>query len=1056
MPQKEKTRTLEDIFGKPKGVIAQAPSFIARAGTELFNKQIENISAFARGDISIGAVLQEVPSTTFGFAGGVVTGLKEIIQSPLRFATRTGLSGLEVVTRQPQTFVFESEEAKAFFGADRIETFQEQVTKGRELVRELGGTKQEETAIPISLIVAGGIVDFTGFGGGQKGAIKGIAKSNSPEVIAKILKKINVTDDIIVTASKKLATITDEKQITTALNQIADLQKTTKVTKPIADVPDVAEVFELKEIPDLIETGQRTLRTGKKVDGKAVTDNEKVIIRQEIANRKELLLKNRFITSEEALKLSKEEFVELAEKRELALVSKVGFSNVFEQTNQVIEKMVGSRKPQAVIDFYIKKYPALKGLSFESTGSGKSPFADITVGRGLVRGADDRFVFDKFNWAKVTIRANEDAPPFAIRHEIEHALDILFTKPSKEFTAFTQFRGGERDSFNRFLHKNFQFEFLYKQLRKGVEPKPLARKKIARDIASKELGMQAERVARDLKKLPKGTKRVDTNRFFTAKIVSGGGVEFIERKGKSIEVHPEFDTFVFKDGNVWNVSEGISGAKIAEGVTQKEAIENATKAFTKENIAKGKTIIQRQIGKGEVSPAFTLTKPISEKLPEIKPETIKAIGKQEADLAKERVKQIKEAPAQVRTQTTTEGAIPLGKNVSIDIPKNTFFDKSLRKIQGTRPFTALQETVQNNWTRVKKLMEQEGVVFTDKSNPYQKQQLFHGVVGSMQDDLEKRFLKLNGDIVKFAKASKIEPSIFRKDVNNFLLARHTPERNLALGKPKASGITNAEAENLLKKIGELPYSKEVKEIANQLQEVNNEVLNILLEGEVISKELFETLRQRYPNHVPLQRILETDTDDVMIEILGTKGFKVEGTGIKRAKGSEREIRDIQGNILANYKESIIRAEKNKVNLATVQLARENNFFGGTMQDLKPRAIGKDFKGNIITERIDDPLVLAYREKGQQKYLKIIDPQLSKAFQSVNVEQLPALIRGIAVYTRFVAGLATRFNVEFALGNIIRDTQDLFVNLFSMQGGKSATKAVGRVPKSAGSCSTFTD
>ena len=426
-----------------------------------------------------------------------------------------GKSFLEGVGFDPNQSTPELE--KKLFGRE-TGTLQQLSKEAGELVEEAGGSETEKKIAITAAFIGGFFLESpVGLPKSFKPVATALIKELTEEGIEKILKKEfkELPDEFLAKVRGPLAAAKTEKDIEKILRgdiPTAPVRATAPELEPLAQearkfktaeefveaqelkakAPQKLppEFFELKKIPDLIEEGQRTLRTGKKVDGKSVTESERVIVRQEIKDRKELLLKNRFITREDALRLSKEEFVELAEKRELVLLSKVGFSNLFEQTNQVIEKMVGSRKPQDIIDFYIKKYPALKGLSFESTGVGKSPFADITVGRGLVKGKDGLFTFDAgFDWSKVKIRAQSDAPPGMIRHEIEHALDILFTKPSKEFTAFTQFRGLKTDTFNRFLHKNFQYEFLYKQLRKE---KPLTKSQLT-DIFNQAKGVVPEK-----------------------------------------------------------------------------------------------------------------------------------------------------------------------------------------------------------------------------------------------------------------------------------------------------------------------------------------------------------------------------------------------------------------------------------------------------------------------------------------------------------------------------------------------------------------------------------
>lgn len=405
----------------------------------------------------------------------------------------------------------------------------------------------------------------------------------------------------------------------------------------------------------------------------------------------------------------------------------------------------------------------------------------------------------------------------------------------------------------------------------------------------------------------------------------------------------------------------------------------------------------------------------------------------------------------LNTERVTANA---GENVSISTATGGFFDKKVKELKNTEPYLRAQEFLQDNWTRVKRVMEREGVTFSDESNPYQKQQLFHGIVGALNEDLDRRVRVIEKSIVSRAGKNKIKAEEFRADVNSYLHARHALERNAVL-EDGAAGMKSVEAQDLLDTINGKAYAREVQEVADEIQAMNDEVLDILLDGEIITRELYDTLKDRYKTHVPLNRVLEGEGDQAFNDILTSRGLNVRGQNpIKKAVGSDKEVRDITGNIIANYKQAIERAEKNKVNIATYRMAQENDMFGGLFAEpkapVKPirtvdgeEAFVRDF-GSFDK----DEMILKFRLGGEQKYLQVNDARLAKAFSSVNVERVPDLLRPIAIITRFYAGMATRFNPEFAFSNIIRDTQDLAVNSAAMQGAKASVKNASRVPKSA--------
>jgi hypothetical protein len=247
---------------------------------------------------------------------------------------------------------------------------------------------------------------------------------------------------------------------------------------------------------------------------------------------------------------------------------------------------------------------------------------------------------------------------------------------------------------------------------------------------------------------------------------------------------------------------------------------------------------------------------------------------------------------------------------------------------------ATREFVENDWERVRRLVQRKDVKITESSDPYQAEILFHGRVAARVEEAKDIVKDIDRDILKVSKTLGIKDRQIIDDINQYLIARHAPERNAALGE-KAAGITTSEAKAVVSKIESSPQGKEVVRIANRLQELNNKTLDVLLEGEVIDKKLYDTLRNKYKNHVPLNRVFE-DTEDIG-QVIAGRPFDVRNTGILRARGSEREIADVFTNIVTNYEQAIIRAEKNRVDLATLKFARDNKHLG-IFEEVRPPRI----------------------------------------------------------------------------------------------------------------------
>lgn len=356
--------------------------------------------------------------------------------------------------------------------------------------------------------------------------------------------------------------------------------------------------------------------------------------------------------------------------------------------------------------------------------------------------------------------------------------------------------------------------------------------------------------------------------------------------------------------------------------------------------------------------------------------------------------------------------------------------------------TRVREFVEDDWIRVKNLVRDPNVKVSAASDPYTAEILFHGRLGTRIEEAKEIVTKIDRDIVQTSRRAGVSPAVVGRDVDRFLQARHAPERNAAIGE-RAAGISDDEARAVLGELEASPHGAEVKRIADELQGLNNRTLDTLLEGEVITPELHATLRERYKHHVPLNRIMD-DTDDVG-PVLGGRPLDVTSSGIRRAKGSEREVSDITTNIVTNYEQALVRAEKNRVNLATLRFARDNPELG-LFKEIKPKALGKSFDGeSVILERLDDPQVLTMREAGKPVYLRIEDPNLSIALHGVGRHKVDGLLRFAQGFTRFFSTLATRFNPEFAFPNKIRDLQEASIYAFSKKefGAAGAVKVAAR-------------
>lgn len=524
------------------------------------------------------------------------------------------------------------------------------------------------------------------------------------------------------------------------------------------------------------------------------------------------------------------------------------------------------------------------------------------------------------------------------------------------------------------------------------------------------------------------------------------------------------EAFVYRDGDLFRVTEKSTGQVIGTGsrLTRgdeagiKQAITDATKKLQTEGEAK----VMEGIEKARKAPEGGFYRYFNripdEKLREIyetatkaqvEPKTLENRGistKGIRDLRQEgKSPNPEEVASAFDNQYTAGNGTPQTLEKALADSAITTAEPTLQKRVAKalkEGLTSVVEFVQDTDKRILDL--QKTAMVTDESNIYQKLTLMPGRLGTIVEEgrgVVKDVLQEMGEV---AKKEKIDLPTIRKEVNDYLLVKHAPERNAALG-DKAAGISTEQAAKRMDELKASPYFAKIEEFANKLADLNTKTLDMLRDSGVISDELFTTLREKYKNHVPLNRLFD-ESEDVG-EVLSGRGLDVRSSGIKRAVGSEREVADIVENIVVNYEQAAIRSEKNIVDQATLQFVRDNPSELFTIK--KPKPIGETFDGRPLMEKTQDPNILQMFENGKPVWIEIHDPHLATAMRGVGREKLGMIMNAVAAFTRTYSGLATRFNPEFAFPNKIRDLQEVMIYLSAQKdvGAKGALKTAVRDP-----------
>lgn len=393
------------------------------------------------------------------------------------------------------------------------------------------------------------------------------------------------------------------------------------------------------------------------------------------------------------------------------------------------------------------------------------------------------------------------------------------------------------------------------------------------------------------------------------------------------------------------------------------------------------------------------------------------------------------------------GDIKVGDTGPLTPKKAKQYNENRSKLQ--KAWLNIREQVQDRWVKVNKAIKEGGTV-TAENNPYITETLYHGRLGTRVEAIKDEARTIVFDIQKESKATGLKPEVFTKEVNDYLIAKHAPERNAKLGEG-AAGMTDAEAQATVERIEGSKNGKQIQAVAQKISDLNKETLDILYaDGKpwgIITKEQYDAMKSTYKNHVPLNRILDETGDGDIGSIISGKGLDVRGSGLRRARGSDKEVSDILGNVVANVTQATTRIEKNLVNYDLYKYAVENPNNGWI--GVKNRTpIGKDFEGNMIFKPETGADTLQMIVDGKTKYLQFKDPAMAETVRGVNIERLPPIVSWVGAFSRLLSNLATRFNPEFWVTNKFRDVQDAMI-FASSQGKLTARQQLGKQLKLEG-------
>lgn len=368
-------------------------------------------------------------------------------------------------------------------------------------------------------------------------------------------------------------------------------------------------------------------------------------------------------------------------------------------------------------------------------------------------------------------------------------------------------------------------------------------------------------------------------------------------------------------------------------------------------------------------------------------------------------------------------------------PEETIASRFVRQMQDKfQVLKAVQENIRKTGGKI-----------DDSNNAYMAEELFHGKAENDLNVMKERYVQ---PLAKLLADYKIAQA----DLDEYLYARHAPERNVHIAKinPKmpdgGSGMTNAEAAEIMQRVRNSGKQAQYDRLAGIIDDMLARRREIIREAGLEESGVVDAWQKAYCYYVPLKG---QDVDGVVSQPRTGKGFTIGGRESKQAMGRASRAQSPSTQAIQDLSESLIRNRKNEVGNAFLKLVQDNPdkdywqvFTDDRPDTMRVIAERKDQEtGETIREVVERPVPMAMmadryfttKKDGKTYYIKLHDPRLMRAMKNMGPETSNAVIRTLGKVNRFLATVNTSYNPEFLVSNFIRDVQTAVMNLKAEQG-----------------------
>ncbi|EKK2771465.1 hypothetical protein PMJ71_005069, partial [Escherichia coli] len=295
---------------------------------------------------------------------------------------------------------------------------------------------------------------------------------------------------------------------------------------------------------------------------------------------------------------------------------------------------------------------------------------------------------------------------------------------------------------------------------------------------------------------------------------------------------------------------------------------------------------------------------------------------------------------------------PYYSRTSTLTPEETIASRFVRQMQDKfQVLKAVQENIRKTGGKI-----------DDSNNAYMAEELFHGKAENDLNVMKERYVQ---PLAKLLADYKIAQA----DLDEYLYARHAPERNAHIAKinPKmpdgGSGMTNAEAAEIMQRVRNSGKQAQYDRLAGIIDDMLARRRELIREAGLEESGVVDAWQNAYRYYVPLKG---QDVDGVVSLPRTGKGFTIGGRESRQAMGRASRAQSPSTQAIQDLSESLIRNRKNEVGNAFLKLVQDNpdKDYWQVFTDDRPdtmRAIAerKDQEtGETIREVVERPVAMA--------------------------------------------------------------------------------------------------